>query len=122
MLESSARVPTSNRPAGMATRMPAIHVAIGGGAEFGVDFGEGVGEQAVAGHREPDAGLAELEDEDRRDHADDGAEQDDEAGPVEELAVLGEGEALEGVDDGGGVADDGLPGDDAARGLTRPLT
>ena len=70
MLEMSARVPTSKRPAGMATRMPATQVAKAGVRKRGMDFGEGGGEQAVAGHGEPDARLAELEDQDGGDHAD----------------------------------------------------
>ena len=40
-----------------------------GRAEFGMHAGKGGREQAVARHGEPDAGLAELENEDRRDHA-----------------------------------------------------
>ncbi len=44
----------------------------GRGAEAGVDLREGVGEEAVAGHGEPDAGLAVLADHDGGQHAEDG--------------------------------------------------
>ena len=79
MLERSVRVPMSNRPAGMATTMPAIQVAMAGVRYFGWTREKKRGEQAVARHREPDARLAELEDENRRDHAHECAEQNDEA-------------------------------------------
>ena len=62
----------------MATRMPATQVAKAGVRNLGWSAGEDVGQQAVAGHGEPDARLAELEDEDGRDHADERAEEDDE--------------------------------------------
>jgi len=54
----------------------------GGCAKFFVDLGEHVRQQAVARHGEPNAGLAELEDEYGRDHANDGAEENDETRPV----------------------------------------
>ena len=74
MFDSSAKVPTSNRPAGMATRMPATQVAKAGVRNRGWTLREDVGQQAVARHGEPDARLAELEDQDRRDHADERAD------------------------------------------------
>src|ERR1035438_6104945 len=55
----------------------------GRGAEDWVDVREDLGQQAVAGHGEPDTGLSELIDEERREHSHDGAEEDDEANPVE---------------------------------------
>ena len=72
------------------------------------------GQQAVARHGEPDAGLAELKDEDGGDHAHQRADQDEEAHPVQLAAAGGEGEPLERVDHRRRVAHDRLPGHDAA--------
>ena len=83
----------------------------GGRAEERMYVGEDFGQQAVAGHGEPDARLADLVDEDRRDHAHERAEQDDKADPIEGMPAGQNGKFLEGVDDGRGVSDHGLPGD-----------
>ena len=48
-----------------------------------VDVAEHCGQEAIARHGKPDAGLAELEDEDRRDHAQHGADEDEEAHPMQ---------------------------------------
>lgn len=84
-----------------------------GRAEEGMDAGEDAGQEAVAGHGEPDPGLADLVDEDGGDHSHERAEQDDEADPVERAAAGENGELLEGVDDGRGVAHHGPPGNEA---------
>ena len=81
----------------------------GGCAEFRVEPGEGVGEKAVAGHSEPDARLAELEDEDGADHANERSDKDEETDKMEAVATGGEGDSLEGIDHRSGVACDGLP-------------
>ena len=78
MLDRSARVPMSKRPEGMATTMPATDVVEGGRAEEGMNVGEDFGQKAVAGHGKPDTRLADLVDEDGRDHAHERAEQDNE--------------------------------------------
>ena len=59
----------------------------GGRAEARMDAGRRGGQQAVAGHGEPDARLADLEDQDGRDHAHDRADEDDEPDPVQVCAV-----------------------------------
>jgi hypothetical protein len=69
----------------MATTKPATQVAKAGRAEAGMDAAEDVGQQAVARHGEPDAGLAELKDQDRRDHAHERAEQHGEADEVQAM-------------------------------------
>jgi len=79
-----------------------------------MDASEDFGQEAVAGHGEPDARLAKLEDEDGGDHAEDGSDENKEAYPLQAACAGQEGEALEGVDDRGGVAHDRLPGNDAA--------
>ncbi len=86
----------------------------GRGAIALVDVAEDRGQQAIARHGKPDAGLAELEDEDRRDHAEHGADEDEEAHPMQAGAAGLEREALERVHHRGCVAHDGLPGNDAA--------
>ena len=86
----------------------------GGSAEAGMDAAEDGGQKAVAGHGEPDAGLSKLEDEDGGDHAEDGSDEDKEPDPLEAAGTGHEGEFFEGVDNGGGVAHDRLPGHDAA--------
>ena len=55
----------------MATTNPATQVEKAGVRKRGWTLAEDLGQQAVAGHGEPDARLAELVDEDRRDHAHD---------------------------------------------------
>ena len=52
-----------------------------GGAEARVDAAEDGGQQTVARHGKPDARLAQLEDEDGRDHAQHGADEDKEPNP-----------------------------------------
>jgi len=79
-----------------------------------MDAAEDGGQQAVAGHGEPDAGLTKLEDEDGGDHAEDGSDEDEEADPLQGACAGHQGEALESVDDRGGVSHDRLPGNDAA--------
>ena len=63
-------------------------------------------EEAIAGHGKPDAGLADLENEQGRDHAHQCADQDDEA-------QSGDVEFSESVDDGSGVIDQGIPANNA---------
>ena len=65
-----------------------------------------VWQHAVAGHGEPDAGLSVLADKDGGDHAEDGSEEDGESDPMEAVGSGGEGNALQGVDDGCAVAGD----------------
>ena len=93
--------------------MPATQVAKAGVRKRGWTCEKMSGRQTVARHREPDARLAELKDQDRRDHADDRAQQNDEARPVQEVGVSLEREPLEPVDDRRGVSDDRAPRDDA---------
>src|ERR1039457_1458086 len=92
-------------------RYPGGH---GRGAELGVDAAEDGRQQAVAGHGEPDARLAKLEDENGGDHAQNSANQDKEPHPDEARAAGHQGEPLEGVDHRGCIAHDRLPGHDAA--------
>ena len=69
MFERSASVPMSNIPAGMATKKsgdPGGHIRR---AKFVMDAGKERRKKAVARHGEPDARLAELENKDRRNHA-----------------------------------------------------
>ena len=82
----------------MATRMPATMVEKAGRAEAGVDAGEAVREELVARHGEPDARLAVLADEDRRDHAQNGADENEEPHKVQFVAAGLERKALERVD------------------------
>ena len=77
----------SSRPAGMPTTNPATQVAKAGVRKLRVDAAEDRGQQAVAGHGEPDARLAELEDEDGRDHAHQGADENEQAHPVQAAAA-----------------------------------
>ena len=78
-------------------------------AEERMDVGEDLGQQAVAGHGEPDARLADLVDENRRDHAHEGAQQDHQANPIERVPAGQKRELLERVDYGRRVADHRLP-------------
>ena len=52
-----------------------------GSLKFGVNFGEKRREQSVARHGVPDAGLAILKNEQRGDHAGEGADNDNGARP-----------------------------------------
>jgi len=74
-----------------------------------VDPGKDGGQQAVAGHGEPDACLSDLEDEDGGDHAEDGSDEHDQMDIAEQEAVPSLSEVPEGVDDGGGVIGHGIP-------------
>jgi len=86
-------------------------------AEARMDLAEGCGEQAVAGHGEPDARLAVLAHHDGGEHTEDGAEQDEEANKVQAVAAGLEREALECVDYRRSVVGvDGVPVDDAGEG------
>src|ERR1035437_5670123 len=84
------------------------------GAEAWMNAAENGGQQAVPGHGEPDACLAELKDQDGGDHAQDGADEDKEAHPLQVSCAGQQGEPLEGVDHRGGVAHHRLPGHNAA--------
>src|ERR1035437_993427 len=83
--------------------------------EARVNFAEGVGQQAVARHGEPDARLAVLADQDGGDHAHEGADEDEEPDEVEAVSAGFEREALERVDDRGSVASDRAPRDYAGQ-------
>jgi len=82
-------------------------------AKAGVEFGEGVGQEFVARHGEPNARLAVLANEDGRDHACEGSDEDKQTDVMQTVAAGFEREALEGVDDGRAIVGDGLPGNDA---------
>ena len=77
----------SKRPEGMATTNPATQVEKAGVRNSGWTLEKTVGQQAVARHGEPDARLAELVDEDGRDHAHERAEEHDEPDPVQRVAA-----------------------------------
>ena len=85
------------------------------GAELGVDAAEDAGQQAVAGHGEPDAGLAELKDEDGRDHAQQRADENDQAHPVQHGAAGAAGcSRLSALTTGAASPITDLPGHNAA--------
>ena len=72
---------------------------------------EGRGQQAIAAHGKPDACLAVLADQDRGDHAEDGADQHKQPHIVQAVATGRQRKALERVDDRRGVVGrDGAPG------------
>ena len=77
-----------------------------GSAKALVDAAENAGKQSVARHREPHAGLAELKDKQRRNHAHQRADENDQLD-------ISEMQALQGVDDGRGVVQQSLPGHQA---------
>ena len=85
----------------------------GGRAEARMDAAEDVGQQAVARHGEPDARLAELKDQDRRDHSDQRAEQHGEADEVQAMSAGQQRDAAECVDHGRGVSGDRTPRNDS---------
>ena len=114
MLERFETVPMSSSPAGMPTTNPATHVATAGVRIARVNVAEDVGQQAVARHGKPDARLAELEHQDRRDHAQHGADQHEQLDPAQAAATRLEREALEGIHHRRAVAHDGVPWHDAA--------
>src|SRR5208337_2886865 len=65
-----------------------------GSSEFGVNVAEDIRQQAVAGHGEPDARLAELKDENRGDHAQQCANEDKEPYPLQISGAGQQGELL----------------------------
>ena len=87
----------------MPTTKPASQVEKSGVLKFRVDTAKNTRQQAVARHRKPHARLAQLEDQQRGDHAHQSADQDDQA----HIAKV---QLLHGIDDGGGVVEQRLPG------------
>ena len=85
-----------------------------GGAEDGMDIAEDLGQQAVAGHGEPDPRLAELVDQDGGEHAHDGAHQNHKANPVKGMAAGKDGEFFKSVDYRGSVIDHRIPLDQSS--------
>gem|GEM_PF-6042352 len=113
MLDRSVRVPMSKRPAGMATTMPATQVAMAGVRYLTLTLEKKLGSQAVPRHGEPDARLAELEDQDGGDHPRESADEDDEVNPAEGVIAGQERELSQGVDDGRRIVHHAMPGDEA---------
>ena len=109
-------VPMSSRPSsGMPTTNPATHVAKAGVRNRGwMRLKDEKGKQAIAGHGKPHARLSELEDENRRDHAHQRADQNEQAHPVQSGATGSERQPLECVDHWRRIAHHRLPGNDAA--------
>ena len=83
MLVRSANVPMSQMPAGMRDDDAGDPGADVGRLVLRVHAREHAGEQAVARHREPDARLAVLRDQNSAEHAQQRADGDDEAEAVE---------------------------------------
>ena len=87
MLDISASVPTSNRPAGIATRMPATHVANAGVRKRGCTWLNASGSRRSRAHGKPDARLPILADQDGRDHPHHRAEQHEQPHPVQAVSA-----------------------------------
>ena len=100
-------MPISSNPAGMPTTNPATHVEKSGVEIRGMHAAENFGKESVARHGEPDARLADLEDQQGRDHSHQRADEDDKT-------HVPKVEFLERIDNWRGVVEERVPFDQAS--------